>query len=83
MNLCNFSDKNIKFTILESETVNLNEDDYYVEIIINKNFLNDILINYSVSNYYGIDFELTKRELQVLKYLSLGYNNIQIAKKLK
>ena len=84
MRFRNFENKNIKFTVLDSENPNLDENDYYIEIIINRNFLNDILINYSISYYYGLekDFALTKREQQVLKYLSSGLNNAQIANKL-
>ena len=84
MTLCKLNAQNIKFTVLEPEEENLKEDDYYIEIIINKNFLNNILINYSLSYCYGLekDFSLTKREQQVLKYLSSGFNNTEIAKKL-
>ena len=84
MTLYNLSTQNIKFTVLESEEKCLKENDYYIEIIINRDFLNNILINYSISYYYGLDkdFSLTKREQEVLKYLSFGFNNTEIAKKL-
>lgn len=84
MSLCNFENSNIKFTILECENKKLNKDDCCVEIIINRNFLNEVLINYAINYYYGLDndFSLTKREQEVLKYISDGLNNTQIAKKL-
>lgn len=84
MSLFNLGSSNIKFTILECENKKLNKDDCCVEIIINRNFLNEVLINYAINYYYDLDndFSLTDREQEVLKYISDGLNNTQIAKKL-
>ena len=84
MSLWNLENSNIKFTILDCENKKLNKDDCYVEVIINRNFLNEVLINYAINYYYDLDndFSLTKREEEVLKYISDGFNNTQIAKKL-
>lgn len=80
----NISNKNIKLTIIDDGKSVLDNDDCYFEIILNKNFLELFLLNMVLmqdSSFSG-NIMLTKREKQILKYLSHGQNNLEIAKNL-
>lgn len=76
--------KNIKLTVLDDGKDALESDDCYFEIILNKNFIEIFLMNLLLakdSNFNG-NINLTNREKQILKYLSYGQNNSQIAQNL-
>ena len=77
----NLSSKNINLRVIDSEDSSLASDDCFVEIIIKKAFLRDLLTNLLLfhDNSQVFNIPLTKREKQVLKYLSCGKNNAQIA----
>lgn len=80
----NINSKNIKLTILDTGKKTLDSDDFYFEVILNKNFLEIFLMNLVLmedSSFSG-NIMLTNREKQILKYLSHGQNNSQIAKNL-
>ncbi len=81
MQLFNLGCKNIKVTLIDSELSDYDENDCSFEIVINKNRLKDILVNLLLlkNNTESNEFSLTKREIQVLKHLSKGKNNSQIA----
>lgn len=68
-----------KLTVIENET-----DECYVEIIVNKNFLNTFFIYLMLikSSNENIRKRLTKREKEVLIETAKGSNNKEIGKKL-
>lgn len=84
MSKLNINSNNIKLTILDNGKNTLECDDCYFEVILNKNFLEFFLLNLVLmkdSDFSG-NIELTDREKEILKYLSYGKNNCEIAKKL-
>ncbi len=80
----NITSKNVKFTIIDTEIDKLSEDDCFIEIQVQRGFLERVLRNLSMTSEstFDGDITLTKREKQVLSYICLGINNSQIAKKL-
>ncbi|HIS87865.1 TPA: response regulator transcription factor [Candidatus Avigastranaerophilus faecigallinarum] len=77
----NLSAKNIRFNVVENNSKSLEPDDCFLEITVKKTFLNDFLVNLLLLQESSpiLDIPLTKREKQVLKCLSSGKNNAQIA----
>lgn len=84
MAFLNVTSKNVKFTVVETDSVELKEDDCFIEVVVNKNFLDCFLMNLVMSkdSEFEGDITLTRRERQVLNYISCGINNAQIAKKM-
>lgn len=79
-----YSDLSFRLVIVDdNKEENLNNDDYYTEFKIKKSFLKKLLNNSSNSKNAFSDVMLTSREIQVLRYLSDGLNNNEIAQKLK
>lgn len=84
MSKLNINSNNIKLTILDNGKDTIDCDDCYFEIILNKNFLELFLLNLVLmkdSTFNG-NISLTEREKEILKCLSFGQNNSQIAKNL-
>ena len=79
----NINDNKIKFTIIDSNKVNLENKDCYLEISINRNVFKQFLFEIRHFNLSGIPISspncMTKREIQVLNYLSKGKKNGEIA----
>lgn len=81
-----FRSENIKFVFLDDEDFysgfHLNDflDNCFIEVRINKSFLNKIFALSKSKQKTEIRF--TERELEVLHLLSLGLNNNQISEKL-
>lgn len=80
MSLFNLCNKNIKLKVIDSDS-SFSSDDCFVEITVKRSFLKDFLVNLLLvkENSPALEFPLTRREKQVLKYLSSGKNNAQIA----
>ncbi len=80
MQLFNLNGKNIKVTLIDSDLTD-GANNYFFEIIVNKNKLKDMLVNLLLLQDKTVvdNFSLTRREKQVLKFLSLGKNNAEIA----
>ena len=80
MSLFALNSKNIKFKLVDSD-IPLESDDCLVEVIVKKSFLKDFLVDLLLvqDSSYIPEFPLTRKEKQVLKYLSSGKNNAQIA----
>lgn len=81
MNWYNYRSKKFKFTIVEDDDENLDDNDFSIEIMIKRGFLKNLLIKLcGMKNIIPtLDVPLTKREIQVLEYLSFGKNNAEIA----
>lgn len=71
-----------KFVIIDDYEEE-SRSEYYIEIKVKKSFLKKILGNALNTAMRKSDIELTEREIEVLKYLSNGLNNMEIAKRLK
>lgn len=84
MDYFNITNKNVKFTVLDDANEIAAEEECFVEILVQKHFLNTLISNIDTNNNLSCDknISLTKREKQVLRCLSKGNNNSQIAKKL-
>lgn len=84
MNWYNYTGKKFKFTIVEDGDQILDNNDFSVEILIKKSFLKNLLIKLcGMKNIIPtLDVPLTKREIEVLEYLSFGKNNAEIAQTL-
>ena len=83
----NVKSGNIKITVIDDTNIEnykehfIYKDDCLVEIFIKKSCLNNII--QSDKNEFFVPEEiLSSREMEVLKYLSAGLNNHQIAKEL-
>lgn len=76
----NLTAKNIRFNVVDCVSSSDSED-CFLEITVKKSFLNDFLVNLLLLQDKPpiLDVPLTKREKQVLKCLSSGKNNAQIA----
>ena len=73
-------DRNVKFTVIESDDKNIKNPD--MEIIFQSNFIKhflEYLNNLKEEEKTDEKIFLTRRERQVLIYLAKGYNNLQIA----
>ncbi|MBQ8887180.1 MAG: response regulator transcription factor [Candidatus Gastranaerophilales bacterium] len=83
MDYLNITNKNVKFTILDDED-EVDEGNCFIEIHVQKHFLNTLLSILTTNNNLVDEKSiiLTKREKQVLKCLTKGNNNAEIAKKL-
>ena len=73
----NISNKNIKLSIADT---NISEN-YDIQIIFNSNFVRDMIFSMIAlkETQNGCKISLTKREKQVLKCLSRGKSNEEIA----
>ncbi len=80
MSFFNLTTKNIRFNVVDCVSSDDSED-CFLEITVKKSFFNDILVNLLIlhDNSNMLEVPLTKREKQVLKCLSSGKNNAQIA----
>ena len=83
MDYLNITNKNVKFTILDNED-EIDEENCFIEILVQKHFLNTLLstLNTNNNSENKQNITLTKREKQVLKCLTKGNNNTEIAKRL-
>lgn len=75
--------KSIKITILDSDSESTLDSDCNLEIVVRKSLLQNLFSDFaaiSEENIEFIDCHLTSREKQVLKHISLGKNNLEIAK---
>ncbi len=73
----NISDKNVLLKITDEE----NSKDNFIEIKININYLKSKIEEFKniTINEIPCEIEMTERELEVLKYISEGKNNKEIA----
>ncbi len=80
MSFFNLNSKNIRFNVVDCVSAS-NSEDCFLEITVKKSFFNDFLVNLLLLQDKSpiLDVTLTKREKQVLKCLSSGKNNAQIA----
>ncbi len=77
--------KNVRLTINEEEKAEkCSGDDCYIEVIIQSSFIREIIISSILLSGENITAEVpfTAREKEVLKDLSRGLRNAQIAKRL-
>ncbi len=77
--------KNVRLTINEEEKAEkCSGDDCYIEVIIQSSFIREIIISSILLSGENITSEVpfTAREKEVLKDLSRGLRNAQIAKRL-
>ncbi len=81
MTLYNYHSKKFKFTIVEDNDEILEDNDFAIEIMIKKDFLKNLLLKIcGMRNILpALEVPLTRREIQVLEYISFGKNNAEIA----
>lgn len=81
MNLLSYCSKKFKFTIVDNNDALLDNSDFCIEIIVKKDFIKNLLVKlWSMQKKLPVlENPLTKREKQVLKYLSDGKNNAEIS----
>ena len=84
MILDKLNNRNVKFKLVDSNK-NENDEEIYIEIIFNKNLFKDFIMTLLLLNEQNKKYTtpLTIREKQVLKYLSEGRSNEEIAADLK
>ncbi|MBQ9244677.1 response regulator transcription factor [bacterium] len=82
MILDKLNEKNVKFTVRDSKDKN---DDTFVEVIINTEILRDFILCLTMLSDIQKEqmIKLTSREKEVLKYLTEGKSNFEIAGLLK
>lgn len=82
--MVNFILDNFRFVIVDdlvnfdSDNDFISDENCYLELRVKKSFLKKVLNGSSNQS----SLSLTKREIQVIKYLSKGLNNSQIAEKM-
>lgn len=81
MSFFNLSSKNISLKVIDGDISFSNPNECFVEVIVKRAFLREFLASLLLpqDKYQCSDISLTKREKQVLKFLSSGKNNAQIA----
>ncbi len=70
---------NFKLTVMDDK---INNEEYYFEIIVNRSFLNTLLLSLMLfkESMPKLDVKLTPREEEVLMHISRGEDNGVIAK---
>ncbi len=68
-----------RFVIIDDYEEEKRSSEYYIEIKVKKSFLKKLLGNALNTAIKKSEIELTERETEVLKYLSEGLNNTEIA----
>ncbi len=83
MPFSSFNNDKILFSVVD-DVIDSNGKDYLVEVKFSRLFFEKFFSNSNDKLVVNIDNNslITKREIQVLRYLSQGKNNYQIAKKL-
>ncbi len=82
----NIDSNKIKFTIIDNNKIDFEDKDCYLEVSINRSVFKKFLFALKHPNYTDVtlppDIVMTKREIQVLNYLSKGKKNGEIAQEL-